>query len=89
MLNEFEDIIRDKIINTKAWYVLKYDLVAEERHLEEALEAVIDQVVDNVYCDLDTMIEDYMNKIGGIQAAELMREYVIESKESEEEDDDG
>jgi hypothetical protein len=86
MLNEIEDIVRDRIKNTAAWHNLSQ--VFEEQHLEEALDAVIDQVVDNVYCDLDPMIEGYMNKIGGVQAADLLREYMIEN-EILEEDDDG
>ena len=73
MLDEIEDMIRGELPNLHQWSDLKAEHDADEYHMDQALEGVIDVAADSIYCDLEPMVNDWLEKYGG-QVTELMAE---------------
>ena len=73
MLEEIEDMIRGELPNLHHWNDLKDKHDTDEYCMDQALEQVIDIAADNIYCDLEPMVNDWLEKYGG-QITELMAE---------------
>ena len=73
IIHELEDMIRGELPNLHQWSDLKEEHDADEYHMDQALEGVIDIAADSIYCDLEPMVNDWLEKYGG-QITELMAE---------------
>ena len=73
ILNEIENLIRGELPNLHYWDDLRDAHDTDEYCMDEALESVIDIAADNIYCDLEPMVNDWLEKYGG-QITELMAE---------------
>tara|TARA_Y100001973_G_C5184436_1_gene326892 strand:- start:797 stop:1069 length:273 start_codon:yes stop_codon:yes gene_type:complete len=86
MYDEIADIIREELRYLSFWSDLKERYVASDSVMDEALDEHIDTAVDYVYCDLQPMIEGWLQR-HGCQITDLINDDVkrlVEEQEDEE-----
>jgi hypothetical protein len=83
-LSEWEDAVENHYRDSHEWNEVQQEAEAAGKDIEEAWENIKDTMVDNVYSDLDPLVEGWIMR-HGCQITNSLRDE-LESQEPEEDD---
>ncbi len=64
MFNEIKDIVSRYYPQTNYWHDLKSDFSVAESVMDEAFEQHVDELTDDIWCDIETMVTDWIDRHG-------------------------
>ena len=85
-VDEFTTAVENYFINNSDWNELEQEAEEQKKDIYEAWDTIRDTMGDNVYNDLDPLVEGWMER-HGCQMTEALKE-ALEKQVPEEDDED-